>query len=113
MTELVQFPHHGLTLRLTLRRWTTSTGIGAHCTGIRTWFLEITRQLHGNPVPYLLAVAMAANIGSVVTITDNAQNMMIGSFSGIHYRPFTAALSPVALVGLVMTVAVIAAAYHS
>jgi len=63
-------------------------------------------------VPYLLAVAMAANIGSVATITGNPQNMMIGSFSGIHYRTFAAALSPVAVAGLVMTVAVIAAIYH-
>jgi Na+/H+ antiporter NhaD/arsenite permease-like protein len=55
---------------------------------------------------------MAANIGSVATITGNPQNMMIGSFSGIHYRTFAAALSPVAVVGLVLTVAVIAAAYR-
>ena len=43
----------------------------------------------------LLAVAMASNIGSVATITGNPQNMMIGSFSGIHYRVFTAALAAV------------------
>jgi Na+/H+ antiporter NhaD/arsenite permease-like protein len=74
--------------------------------------LEISRQLRRSAVPYLLAVAMAANIGSVATITGNPQNMMIGSFSGIQYRTFAAALSPVALVGLAMTVAVIAAIYH-
>src|ERR1035437_8144352 len=34
---------------------------------------------------------------------------MIGSFSGIHYRTFAAALSPVAAVGVVLTVIVIAA----
>jgi Na+/H+ antiporter NhaD/arsenite permease-like protein len=38
--------------------------------------------------------------------------MMIGSFSGIHYRAFAAALSPVAVVGLMLTVAVIACIYH-
>ena len=37
--------------------------------------------LRRNPVPYLLAVAMASNIGSAATITGNPQNMMIGSFS--------------------------------
>jgi Na+/H+ antiporter NhaD/arsenite permease-like protein len=82
------------------------------CLVLTPLVLEITRQLRRNAVPYLLAVAMAANIGSVATITGNPQNMMIGSFSGIHYRTFAAALSPVALVGLVMTVAVIAAIYH-
>ena len=70
--------------------------------------LEITRRLGRNPVPYLLAVAMASNIGSVATITGNPQNMMIGSFSGIPYRAFAAALAPVAAMGLVLTVAVIA-----
>jgi Na+/H+ antiporter NhaD/arsenite permease-like protein len=38
--------------------------------------------------------------------------MMIGSFSGIHYRTFAAMLSPVAAAALVLTVAIIAAAYH-
>ena len=82
------------------------------CLVLTPLVLDISRQLRRNAVPYLLAVAMAANIGSVATITGNPQNMMIGSFSGIHYRTFAAALSPVAAVGLVMTVAVIAAIYH-
>ena len=56
---------------------------------------------------------MAANIGSVATITGNPQNMMIGSFSGIPYRAFAAALAPVAAVGLVLTVAVIALVYRA
>jgi len=82
------------------------------CLVLTPLVLEITGQLRRNPVPYLLAVAMAANIGSVATITGNPQNMMIGSFSGIHYRTFAAALSPIAVVGLLMTVAIIAAVYH-
>ena len=82
------------------------------CLVLTPLVLEISRQLRRNAVPYLLAVAMAANIGSVATITGNPQNMMIGSFSGIHYRTFAAALSPVAAVGLLMTVAVIAVIYH-
>lgn len=83
------------------------------CLVLTPLVLEITRQLRRNPVPYLLAVAMAANAGSVATITGNPQNMMIGSFSGIPYRVFAAALSPVALVGLIFTVAVIAIVYHN
>jgi Na+/H+ antiporter NhaD/arsenite permease-like protein len=82
------------------------------CLVLTPLVLEITRQLRRNAVPYLLGVAMAANIGSVATITGNPQNMMIGSFSGIHYRTFAAALAPVAAVGLVLTVIVIAAIYH-
>src|ERR1700758_3687288 len=62
--------------------------------------LSITRKMKVQPLPYLLAVATASNIGSVATITGNPQNMLIGSFSGIHYRDFLAHLGPVALVGL-------------
>jgi len=64
------------------------------CLVLTPLVLEITRRLRRNPVPYLLAVAMAANVGSVATITGNPQNMMIGSFSGIPYRVFVATLGP-------------------
>jgi len=74
------------------------------CLVLTPLVLEITEALDRNPVPYLLAVPMAANIGSVATITGNPQNMMIGSFSGIPYRLFLAALGPVAAVGLVLAV---------
>ncbi|MBZ5584413.1 MAG: anion transporter [Acidobacteriia bacterium] len=83
------------------------------CLVLTPLVLEITQRLRRNPVPYLLAVAMASNIGSVATITGNPQNMMIGSFSQIGYRTFSAALAPVAAVGLVLTVAVIAFVYRA
>jgi Na+/H+ antiporter NhaD/arsenite permease-like protein len=59
-------------------------------------------------VPYLLAVAMASNIGSTATITGNPQNMMVGSFSQIPYAQFSASLAPVALIGLVLAFVLIA-----
>jgi Na+/H+ antiporter NhaD/arsenite permease-like protein len=83
------------------------------CLVLTPLVLEITRRLGRRPVPYLLAVAMASNIGSVATITGNPQNMMIGSFSHIPYRSFAAALAPVAAVGLMLTVAVIALLYRA
>jgi Na+/H+ antiporter NhaD/arsenite permease-like protein len=82
------------------------------CLVLTPLVLEITRVLRRNPVPYLLAVAMAANIGSVATITGNPQNMMIGSFSGIGYREFSAALAPVAAAGLVVLIALLALIYR-
>jgi len=74
--------------------------------------LEITGRLRRNPIPYLLAVAMAANIGSVATITGNPQNMMIASFSGIGYRTFAAALAPVAAAGLVVLIVLLSVIYR-
>src|SRR5215468_8530209 len=70
------------------------------CLVMVPFVLSITRKMNLQPLPYLLAVATASNIGSVATITGNPQNMLIGSFSGIHYRDFLGHLGPVALLGL-------------
>jgi len=83
------------------------------CLVLTPLVLDITERLRRNPIPYLLAVAMASNAGSVATITGNPQNMMIGSFSHIGYRAFSAALAPVAAIGLAVTVAVIAVVYRA
>ena len=64
--------------------------------------LAATRRMGLKPLPYLLAVATAANIGSVATITGNPQNMLIGSYSGLSYRTFLVRLGPVALIGLLL-----------
>jgi len=50
--------------------------------------------------PYLLALAMSANLGSVATLVGNPQNMIIGHLSKIPFLRFSAALLPVALAGL-------------
>ena len=50
--------------------------------------------------PYLLALAMSANIGSVCTLVGNPQNMLIGRMSGLSFAGFTSSLLPVALVSL-------------
>ena len=73
---------------------------------------DVARRLERNPVPYLLAVAMAANIGSVATITGNPQNILIGGFSHISYGAFAAALTPIAALGLILTIALIALCYR-
>src|SRR5205823_6864532 len=69
---------------------------------------ELVLSLKRDPVPYLLAIPMASNVGSTATITGNPQNMIIGSLSQIPYGSFAAALSPVAVVGLILTFALIA-----
>lgn len=66
--------------------------------------LSLTQTLGLNPIPYLLAIAGATNIGSVATLSGNPQNILIGSFSGISYLEFFRALAPVALLGLIIQV---------
>jgi Na+/H+ antiporter NhaD/arsenite permease-like protein len=80
----------------------------AICLVMTPLVIEIVRRLRRDPAPYLLAVAMAANIGSAATITGNPQNILIGSFSQIPYGLFAARLAPVAAAGLILTVLLIA-----
>lgn len=51
-------------------------------------------------LPYLIALATSANIGSVATLVGNPQNMIIGHFSHIGFARFSATLAPVAVIGL-------------
>ena len=85
----------------------------AVCLALTPIVLEVVSALGVNPIPYLLALAMASNAGSVATITGNPQNMMIASFSGIPYRQFLAALSPIAALSLLLTIATIWILYPS
>jgi len=74
--------------------------------------VDVTRQLRLPPLPYLIALATAANVGSVATLTGNPQNMLIGSFSGIAYRTFLLREIPVAIIGLAVVFAVIRLRYR-
>lgn len=69
------------------------------CLMLTPLILELTIALERNPIPYLIALATAANIGSTATLTGNPQNMIIGVASGISYISFAGALLPVALLG--------------
>ncbi len=74
--------------------------------------LAVVLQLGRTPVPYLIAVALAANAGSVATLTGNPQNMIVGSLSGIGYGDFAMSLTPVAGFALALTVLVVAALWR-
>lgn len=66
--------------------------------------LSLAQALGLNPIPYLLAIATATNIGSVATLSGNPQNILIGSFSGIPYLDFLRVLTPVAFTGLIVQI---------
>lgn len=72
------------------------------CLIFTPFILDLTKRLKLNPKPYLLALCMSANIGSVATITGNPQNIIIGAASGIPYSTFFIKLFPVAVVGLLI-----------
>ncbi|MEQ8187733.1 MAG: anion transporter [Candidatus Eremiobacterota bacterium] len=74
--------------------------------------LDITLTLKRNPVPYLIGLVTAANIGSTCTITGNPQNMIIGMASHIPFTSFTYYLFPVSLTGLFIAWLIIMMVYR-
>jgi Na+/H+ antiporter NhaD/arsenite permease-like protein len=81
------------------------------CVLLTPLVLELAAHAGLAPVPFLLALAMGANAGSVATVVGNPQNMMIASLGGIPYARFAGALVPVALGSLALTSAVLVLAY--
>jgi Na+/H+ antiporter NhaD/arsenite permease-like protein len=74
--------------------------------------LEVAATLKRNPIPYLMGLATAANVGSTATIIGNPQNMLIGMSSGISFVSFAWYLTPVALAGLLIVYLVIIFVYR-
>lgn len=74
--------------------------------------LLICRKTHCNPLPHLLGVAMASNIGSAATLLGNPQNILVGSLSQLSFSSYFLTASPVALLGLLFTYIAIAYCYR-
>ncbi|MGH9691998.1 MAG: SLC13 family permease [Candidatus Acidiferrales bacterium] len=70
--------------------------------------LVVTHRLKLPPVPYLIAVAVSANVGSVMSVTGNPQNALVGISAHFSFLGFLGRLAPVSLIGLGITVAVLA-----
>ncbi len=81
------------------------------CVAMTPLVLDLCRRRNLSPLPYLIGLATASNIGSVATITGNPQNIIIGNLSGISYVRFAARLAPVAAIGLVVDFAVLSMVY--
>ncbi len=82
------------------------------CVAMTPLVLHLCHRLNRPPIPYLVGLATASNIGSVATITGNPQNMIIGSLSHISYTRFAARLAPVAVIGLFLNFAVVVWLYR-
>ncbi len=75
--------------------------------------LDIVLALDRNPVPYLIGLVTAANIGSAATIVGNPQNMIIGVSSGLTFTAFAGRLAPVSLAGLAVAWGVVVLVYRA
>ena len=83
------------------------------CVALTPLVLDLCRRLKRGPIPYLVGLATASNVGSVATITGNPQNIIIGTLSHISYLRFAARLSPIAVAGLVLDFLVVALVYRT
>jgi len=66
------------------------------CLAMTPILVEGTLRRGLNPVPFLLGLACASNIGSAATLIGNPQNMLIGQVGGLPFGAFMLdALPPV------------------
>src|SRR5438128_5549153 len=63
-------------------------------------------------LPYVIALATSANIGSVATLVGNPQNMIIGHFSHIPFAQFSRTLTPAAIIGLAINFIILRAGFR-
>jgi Na+/H+ antiporter NhaD/arsenite permease-like protein len=82
------------------------------CLALAPLVLHLARRLDADPLPQVVGLATAANVGSMGTITGNPQNMIVGVQSHISYLRFAARLLPVALLGLAIDFLVVAWIYR-
>lgn len=114
---IVRRAHHPITLLSTIVATTAIFSAlfvnDTMCLVMTPLVLEITLTLRRNPLPYLIGVAVASNVGSVATITGNPQNMMIGSYSGLSYATFFFSLAPLAVIGSLLAIGLIVLLYRN
>lgn len=73
--------------------------------------LRLTHKTNLNPIPYLIGLATSSNIGSVMTIIGNPQNMLIGLYSKISFLEFLKILAPITIIGLIINFLIIYIVY--
>jgi len=74
--------------------------------------LLICRKAQCNPIPHLLGVAMASNIGSAATLLGNPQNILVASLSGMTFSSYFLVACPVVVIGLIAAYGAIAYCYQ-
>ena len=83
------------------------------CLVVTPVLLAALGPLRVRPNPYLVGLAMGSNVGSVLSITGNPQNMLVGIWSGATFAGFLLHMLPVGLGGLAITYAYLRWAYRA
>lgn len=65
-----------------------------------------------NPLPFLIGLAVASNIGSAATIIGNPQNMLIGQVGGLDFARFFLWSAPPTILALLASYTIILGVYR-
>src|SRR6059058_3667620 len=82
------------------------------CLVVTPVLLAALGPLRVRPNPYLIGLAMGSNVGSVLLITGNPQNMLVGIWSGASFGGFLVRMLPVGVGGLAITYGLLRWAYR-
>ena len=77
------------------------------CLAMAPMLIDACARRGLNPVPFLLALACASNVGSAATLIGNPQNMLIGESLRMSFAGYLVDGVPPALAGLFITWAII------
>jgi Na+/H+ antiporter NhaD/arsenite permease-like protein len=78
------------------------------CLAVAPVLVDVCLVRRLNPVPFLLALACAANVGSAATLIGNPQNMLIGETLKLPFLGYICEVAAPVALGLVATWAIIA-----
>jgi Na+/H+ antiporter NhaD/arsenite permease-like protein len=77
------------------------------CVMLAPLVIALIERSHLPVLPYLFALAIGANIGSVMTVVGNPQDMIIAHAAPLSYVEFACILAPVGVVNLGLTVVIL------
>jgi Na+/H+ antiporter NhaD/arsenite permease-like protein len=82
------------------------------CLAVAPVLIDGCERRRTDPVPFLLALACAANVGSAATLIGNPQNMLVGQTLGLSFPGYLAVAALPTALGLLATWGIIAFAQH-
>lgn len=82
------------------------------CLALAPLLVELCARRRLTPIPFLLALACAANVGSAATLIGNPQNMLIGQTLHVSFAAYLLDGGVPALAGLAVVWAIVAVAWR-
>lgn len=77
------------------------------CLAMAPLLIEVCIRRSLTPLPYLLALACASNVGSAATLIGNPQNMLVGQSLQLSFAGYLVDGAPPAVLGLAITWSII------